>query len=529
MTRLTTSVVGDPLTFRPVTSSIVRKSKDGDVNVVILFFGTHYNVKMDGIIQLDTGGDVEPGTSSIGVNNGLLEVDCQREVGGSGHAFVKGSFSSFTYFYPGLKIKGHLKLDETSHSAPVPELEGHYHFADLLSDDALGFVLKRNENECRFTMVETVDGVDTELFGEDLAALVDEVFFEFVFLENGKCKLYFFSDYGTQNQSKTRKWIGDLKARIGECNVTIHNHNAEEVLHTVSSDFIYIEYPKIFLKFDRAPEDRFIGNIQMFDDMNSVDEADWSRVRSRDRGFVGNRVIENGMVRMIIKTDDPVIEIYGWNYEAAIPSWEKVLTILPNADSGSKSIRVQNIVFEYFSIAQIKGVINFGTSVYSFIMSRGDPYITFLSTDKKKFMFTSEKSRFAVDMDSGDYTLANTVSSGSPVVRANAEETLSGFTMLDNWYAVYNHSVDKDVVGWISNAVQPNEFKIMDKLTHLEYEVTYDKRGNIFGVGVLPSFPTNLVGGIPFPFTVNTQDRYVKWRANEAILAFKEIEIIRRR
>lgn len=645
MTRLTFAVAGDPLTFRPVTSSIVRQSKDGPVNVVIMLFGTHYNVHMGGILQQNIKGDIDENTASMLVNNGFLELKAELETAGVTIAELIGTFSSFMYFYPGLKIEGHLKLSETTHATPVPVFEGQYRFKDLLSEDELQFVLSRGENNLTFKLVEIVDGVSNDLFTEALAGGVTEVYFEFVFLERGKSKLYFFSDYGTQNQTKTRKWIGDTDAKVGECNVTIRHLNAEEDLKTVSSDLILLKYPEIFLKFDREDDQLFVGRIKMWDDNNDPVEDNWSRVRSRDHKFVGNRVIENGMIRVIIKTTDPIMEIWGWNFNT-INQWEKSMTILLDSDNDVKPLKIQNVVFEFFNDAQVKVEFNFGTSIYSFLMTRGDPYITVLNKQKTKLKFESDKNRFVGDFKDqhNGYTLKNTAESGNPItkkasgtatctsvvagntitingvqytavtgakadntefsvdggdnacaadladsinndVRVGTDEpditvdatvnnnvvtieaaaggisgnnitlaqtggniTLSGgvltggaatggsgtesltnFLMNDNWVSVYNHDVSNEIVGWISNMFKPTQIDITELGGKVQYVLTYPIKGGVFGVGVLPSFPSNQVGGVPFPFVVGTQDKYVKWRANEALLAFKEVETFKRR
>ena len=78
MTRLSIAVTGDALTFRPVTSSLIRASKDGNVNVVILLFGSHYNISMDGILQQDSTGDIEDNTKLIAVNNSNLELTLEQ-------------------------------------------------------------------------------------------------------------------------------------------------------------------------------------------------------------------------------------------------------------------------------------------------------------------------------------------------------------------------------------------------------------------------------------------------------------------
>lgn len=529
MTRLTIAVAGDPLTFRPVTSSLVRKSKDGNVSVVILLFGSHYNISMAGILQQDSTGDIEDNTKSIASSNSNLELKLEQKSGGATIANLIGTYSSFMYFYPGLKIRGHLKLPITSHVVTVPTLIAEYHFKDLLSKDELIFRLTLLENNLKFDLIETVNTVENILYTEALDALKDEYYFEFGFNINGKSRFYKLDNFETETQTRVRKFIGDLKAKIGECNVSMHGHNSEQVLRILSSDLILLEYPEIFLKFDRTSIERFIGQIKMYDDMNTIVEADWQQIRSRDYKFIGNRVIENGMIRIIINTSNPNIEIWGWNYEALVPVWEKVMTLITDADNGSKSLKIQNIKFEYFSKLQIKADINFGTSVYSLIMTRGDPYITLLNKNKLKFKFKSAKNRMGADFTTGNYNLSNTFINGNPTVRALSTETLSGFTLNDNYFGIYNDSDINAIVGWMSNIVQSTSIKIDIVGSDTEYEFTYPRVGNIFGIGVLPSFPTNLVGGVPFPFVVGTQDKYIKWLANESVLSFRELETIKRR
>ena len=645
MTRLTINVVGDPLTFRPVTSSIVRESKEGNVNVVIMLFGTHYNIKMDGILQQDTSGDISGQT--ITVADSEVALTMQRSMGGTGTAELIGSFSSFMYFFPGLKLKGHLKLSETSHGPVVPELEGNYTFIDLLSEDKLIFRLIRDELNLRFETVEEVSGVEHIIYSENLAVGIDEIFFEFVYLEQGRSKLFTYEDYAKLTQVKTRKWIGNVTAKIGECNVSIRHKNSEEVEHTVNSDLVFLQYPEIFLKFDRDSTDRFIGHVRMFDDNNSAVEADWGQIRSRDYKFIGNRVIENGMIRVIVNTMNPVIEIWGWNIVATIPTWVKCMSIVPESTTGVQPLKVQNVIIEYFTSAQIKVEVNFGTSLYTFIMSRGDPYITMLEKAKLNFRFHSGKSRFIGDFadQANGYTAENSFEGGTPlavaasgtvtlvgvvnldtitvngivytgvtgakadntefsvdgsdtvdaadlvdsivndvrqgVTKTNIDltaanvsnvvtitakaggiggnlidlassdggrlavsgalftggadtggtgvETLTGFTLEDNWFAVYNEDSNEDLIGWISNIINPTAIDMVFNSPDVEYKFTYPRAGNIIAIGVLSGVPTSLIGNTPTPFVVGTQDKYVKWRANEAVLAFKEAESIKRR
>lgn len=529
MTRLTLSATGDPFTFRPVTSSIVRKSKDGNVDVIIMLFGSHYNISMNGILQQNSSGDIDTDTQSIDVDDSYLELDTQKKTAGGDVAELIGSFSSFMYFYPGLKIKGNLKLDSTSSILPVPMFRGSYQFKDLLGGDELIFRLTLQEDNLLFEVVEIVDTVETVVHSEELDSEVDSVFFEFEFNVNGKSRLYLFEEYGTLEQVKTRKWFGNLKAQLGECNVSVHNFNDTTELKKVSSDFLFLEYPQIFMKFDRTVQERFTGQVKMFDDNNSVVESEWLQIRSRDYKFVGNRIIENGMIRIIVKTNNPNIEIWGWNYNLDEPRWERTMVLEVSSDDNIRSFQLQNIKFEYFTKLQVKCDINFGTSLYSILMTRGDPYITMLNKGKLKFKLTSGKDRMGADFTEGNYSLLNTSVNGSPAVRNVDQETLSGYSLKDNYFGFYNSDSDNEVVGWMSNILEATEIEIVDKTEYLEYTFTYPRKGNIFGIGVLPSYSSNLVGGIPLPFVIANQDEYIKWRANEALLSFREVETFKRR
>ena len=187
---------------------------------------------------------------------------------------------------------------------------GNMFFKDLLNENAIIFELVREQDNIVFSFKQVNDAGISVLYTEDLARRTDEFNFEMEFFTNGKSKLYKHLDYGTTDQSRSRVWIGDITAKVGECNVTIENSNSENVLRKVSSDYLFLKYNKIFTKFDRDAAERFIGKIAMFDTVTEgiPVEDNWHEVRTRDYNFTGDRVIENGMIRIIIRSSNPVIE-----------------------------------------------------------------------------------------------------------------------------------------------------------------------------------------------------------------------------
>jgi len=685
MVRMTIAQCGDPLTFRPVTSSLIRESKDGDIQVVTNLLGSHYNITMDGILQSSMVGNANV-DHYLKVEQSKLKLGVRKD--GAIIPTKTAAFSSFMYMYPDLTIKGHLQLSESKDSiGPPPLYEIYYLFEDLLSKDAILFYLTRDATKAIFQLVESISGIETILYTVNLATDLKEINFEFVYLENGKSKLYTYTNYLRSNQTRDRVWIGDIKAKVGECGVSANISNeSSSVMKEFISEYMYLYYPNVYLKFDR--EDlacKFIGGIRMWDDMNSLVESEWFEIFSRDYNFVGNRVIENGMIRIIIKTNNPEIEIWGWDYNDS-EAWEKVGSILVDSDAGDVSLKVQNIAIRHFSIVQTEIDCNFGTSVYRVLMTKGDPYISLVNQTNTKFRFKSAKTRMGGDFDnkfemlfntlsvdnvqeldgtntrlaqritniniqgkklkyaivrlkksasptgsaqlkirktsddtviatsansqdvslvslhvdgedikftfadevvsneevymsleggtySGtnkiawlgvntgdsdngvaykyaggwtvltgkdfrgliayekiiDYSLANTYDDGNLTIRSVATETINNFGLKDNYFAWYNHTLADDVLGFMSNFIQPDSILFENFVSYIKYTFTYPSVGNTFGVGVLPSYPSNLVSGIPFPFIVTSQDNYIKWRGNEAIWAFKEIETFRRR
>ena len=100
--------------------------------------------------------------------------------------------------------------------------------------------------------------------------------------------------------------------------------NESTTVKHVQSDFFYVHYPIVYLSYDATPDDILIGQIVLYDDNNSIDIDARDRIISRDYNFKGNRIIENGIIRMIITTENPTIELWGYNYGLTVPLMGKV-------------------------------------------------------------------------------------------------------------------------------------------------------------------------------------------------------------
>ena len=532
MTRLTFGVSGNPLTFRPVTSSITRTTDAGDINIIILLLGTDYNIKMTGILQHTTTGDIDDTYDDIKVEDGYLHIQAKRLTNQPETAENIGTFSSFMYFMPGFNVVGNLRLDESSTPNSLTEYIGGYKFVDLLTKDEIRFEISRGIANNTVNFIERVSGVDTVIYTEELGVGIKEYDFKFQYLKQGKSIFKKIENYKTETETATQVWKGDITAKVGECRVSTYCRNESTDSLDFSSDYMLINYPNISIRYDEVVENRFNGRIKMYDDNNLNDEESWTRIRSRDYSFTGNRVIQNGLIRIIIKSIKPEIDIYGWNLE--LEAWEKSHTMMVDSDAGDKSIAIQNISIEYFNSAQLRMVCSFGTSVYKLAITRGDPYVALNTITNSKLRIKSQANRMGADFKSGttlaeNYTLTKTGTKGSPVVRDASVETLDDFTLLDNYFGFYNNDSLNEICGFMANAVNPTEIEIKIIGDDIIYTFTYPMTGNIFGLGVLESNPSNLSGTTPLPFVIGKQDKYIKWRANESLFVFKEIDTFRRR
>lgn len=529
MTRLTIAVSGDNETFAPVSSALIRRTKSGPLNVVIMFFGTDYNISMAGVLQSTTKGNVINDTISVADSKVKLEA----QSGNTEDATLIGGFTSFMYFYPKLKIRGHLEISESSDSTtPMPNLEGNYQFTDLVTGNVLKFNLRRKLANNVFELIKIIDGVSTVIADVELPAGVLEYDFEFRYLENGKSKLFNVT-YSTKGlMTFKREWIGNLGFNPAECsvNVSLTNGSATTLKH-MKSDSIFLKYPNIYLGYDPVDgESYFTGQIIVYDDINSVNEDDWVRVISRDYQFIGNRIIENGIIRIVITTNKPIIELYGWNYTKEIPGWEYTGKMIPLSDDLEESIKLQSVLIDHINVNQIRLKVNFGSTIYVIRMSRGSPFINIFSTASRNIKIVVPATRFIGDfMTENNYDLKSSFTKGNPIFRNAVEEEITNVDPNDNYWGWYTSTLASEVVGWLSNFIKPTKIKIKRVELGLEFLFTYDKSVNILGFGVLPGSPSNVVNDVPLPFAIGNIDDYVKWRANEAMVSFRQDNFLRRR
>ena len=526
MAHISISPPGNSDTFTPLAKSYDRSSKDGPIPVVNFLIGSHYNARIGGEMSITSIGDIATDTTKI--VSGKLEIAAKAN---TGTVEKIATFNSFIYFFPGVRIVGQLELaDETG----VIE-RARYEFQDLATNDKLIIDLESGAANANLVLREEVDGVETDLVTQALTTPNKTVFFELDFLEDGVTKLHFLETGGT----KTRIFNGTLKADLAESKVSCRLITDHTSVETIKSDFLWIFYPNTFISYDVALVDRLKGKVRIFDTDNKSLEADWIEVFAGDHPFTGERVIENGLIRVRFR-DTPAMEVWGWDGSA----WASIGVVTPVDTDKSLSTTLHDVIFEKFNNAQTKMIVKYGIVDHIVDLRRGNPYV-YISSNSKEMRVDITKARVALSTDVvtdiPDFNQENTDNTNrgnpldlsptnNPFVFTDDSNVNTGLLLLDdNWISWYDLVAD-DTIGWMAFGERPTSMSftatsstVMDKI-----EIGFPKKARI-GLGVLTTTPNIIVAGIPTPFTVGVQDAYVKFRANESVCNFNQRMFLRKK
>ena len=558
MTRITVAGPKDVSKFQPLGKVYNRSTKDGSIPIATFLVGSHYQVNPNGILDSTTDGTYMTSNTLTTSSSKLNITGKTSQVGQIGKNI--GSFSSFTYLYPKTKIVGHSELAiSTSSLSPRPTHRLRHKFEDIATTDSLivdwGLNAAGTANE--LTLKQTIDGVESTVATYTASAGITEINWELRYLEEGVTKFF----YKTPSGTRTRLFKGTTNADIAECKVSAEYWTTETTLRTVNSDFLFIWYPIIHLNYQGSISNYLLGNCKVYDTKGSDTEANWIRVYSGDHEFSGDRVIENGLLRIRI-TSDPKVKFYGWNTTSS--SYEYTGALNPIDSNGNLSTNLNDVLFKQLTKSRMKFTIKFGVIDYEVDLHRGWPHARIV-LNSKQCRFETSKGRFATSSDYDNNKLLNwnqktsddsgkgnplnlsaasfqdcfqptafqtSIGTGvNPYNFTNDTNTDSGLQNIDdNWFAFYDAGQADDTVGFIGVLKKPTGLQLKaSTTTALEYaNFTFDKK-MIIGVGILQASISSQVSGIPLAFHIGNQDQYVKWRANESIVGFGQKQFSRRK
>jgi len=524
-------------TFSPLAKAFDRTTKGGTVPVVNFLIGSHYNAAIGNEMTFDSTGNID--SDSVIVNDGDLEI-AGKSTDGTDVTKIS-SFSPFMYFYPGLKIVGHLEL-------PQAVLLGlnydriRYEFQDLATLDTLQIDFETGVINPQVIFREIINGVPTVLSTTQMSISTTEIYFELDFLDEGITKFYLIDK--TAAGTKTRVYRGTLIANIAESKVACILLTNQTTIKTVKSDFIWIFYPKIFLSYDVALSTRLLGRVQVFDTIITADtdETNWREVFSSDHEFTGDRIIENGIVRLWFKPTLPGMSVYGWDGSAYILTTD----VIPRSSQGDLGTTLHDIIFERFNNTQVVLNVKYGILEHIINLRRGTPYCR-ISATSNKFRINTTKERIVLSTKTTateipDFNQQNTDNTNrgnplnlsptvNPFIFTNDSNVNTGLQLLnDNYISWYNTSTAAETVGFIGFMERPIACTVTATDATTLSNITWGFTNLFVGtIGVLTGPTDTSISGILTIFAMGDDDTYVKYRANEGIWGFDQRMALRRK
>ncbi len=559
MTRISVAGPVGVSKFQPLGKVYNRTTKEGSVPVVTFLMGSQFNVNPNGIVDATTDGTYMTGNTLTTSSSKLNLAGKSTQSGQTGKNIA--SHTSFTYLYPKTKIVGHSELAISSSSlSPKPVHKIRYKFEDIATNDALMIDWELNVatgTSAILKLNQIKDGVESTLASYVADAGITEMNWELRYLEEGVTKLF----YKTPSGARTRLFKAPTTADLAECKVSTEYWTSETTLRTVKSDYIFIWYPTVHVQYQGTLANQLLGNCKVFDTVGQEDETKWVRVYSGDHDFTGDRIIENGLLRMRV-TSDPRVKFYGYNTTAS--TYQYVGALNPVSSQENFSTALQDVIFEQMTRSRMKFVVKFGIIDYVVDFHRGSPYAR-VRMNSKRVRFETNKARLALSSDYANNKLINwnqktsddtgkgnplnlsattfqscfqtnafqtSISTGvNPYDFTNDTNTDTGIQNIDdNWYAVYNTNQAADTVGFVGVLKQPIALQVKatsaTELAHLDF--TFDKIISI-GVGILEASTASTISDIPLAFHIGNKDSYVKWRANESVLSYGQRQFSRRK
>jgi len=454
-----------------VDPTYYRSSKDGDIPIVALFGGDEFvGEVLEGQWLKGDDGHIQ-GPFSAKINNGYLELTGKSDVSGTWRA---GWVSSTTKvpLLDDLIVDIHLSLEGLTDSD-----ENRFHV--FLSDSGNGSNPSKGQNFLRLILRATTTTyyiqVEKKVNGTITYPLLwtevtnKEGTFRIKFEENkpghNHTHIYYHDGAGSVDES-TDEIPGSpfqLNLGIDQAYVGYFFESTETTNRTVSSDFVRITYPDFSVRYDLDDSDYQSGNrgeVVVWDTMNSDDEDDWVRVFDPSHKFVGDCIVENGLVRLLV--DDSAsqgLKIYYWDGQ-----WTLAMKGFQRPTDSDRYVYFKRLV--KVTPEECKVLVRMSTSPES-LNEYADFYLTLRrgkydvivegveSSDKDFVTFDPENIRFSyiqdekvVDADLTSIHIQNTNPSdnflmgfhpSSPVITGFASTKLgTAFRMLNSeFYNVY--------------------------------------------------------------------------------------------
>ncbi|MHA1613232.1 MAG: hypothetical protein ACTSYJ_00120 [Candidatus Thorarchaeota archaeon] len=309
----------------PVDWSFTRDGKDGAEVIVPLFGGDEFiGEVLEGNWQKGFSTNMTgPFTAKLN-GSGFVELTGQSTADGTwGSGWI--SSQSKVPLLDDIVIDVHLKIDNIT-STEGAQIEIY------LSEDGTGsnpagdnyirIILRAITTGYRIYIDKMVNGSTAILLGwTDVTNNEGTVRIRIQENKSGHRHTHFYYHDGVGDVDESTDEVSgspfqlDLPIDSGYVGLKLATSTAES--HTVSSDFIRVTYPDFKVVYDLDDVDVNKGDVKVWDTMGSSDEFDWQRVFDVNHQFVGDCVVENGLIRLRIKHGQIYgLELYYWNGSA---------------------------------------------------------------------------------------------------------------------------------------------------------------------------------------------------------------------
>ena len=306
----------------PVDWYFYRHGKDGSDVIVPLFGGDEFvgEVLEGNWLKGDDGSIQGPFTAKLNGSGGLELTGKSDNAGTWRYGWI--SNKSKIPFLDDLTIDVHLRLP--SHASAYG-FQIEFHISNSISgnphyhSDEIRLVLLTDVSAYKIRITKTVKGeTSTLLF--DTPVTNSEGIFRIKFEENksghNHTHIYYHDGSGVIDESVDEvsgsPFSLDLAINFGYPHFEIGT--GETTNRTVSSDFVRVTYPDFKVVYDLDDVDVNKGDVKVWDTMGSSDEFDWQRVFDVNHQFVGDCVVENGLIRLWINGGTHQgLKFYWWN------------------------------------------------------------------------------------------------------------------------------------------------------------------------------------------------------------------------
>ena len=524
MARLSVGVPTGATNITPKGSTLNRPAQDGTQKIIQLLLGSNFKINLEGDYYEATTGSIVGGTVQVDTDDSRLKVTGAGAALGS-YATQVFRFDDKVYMYPGTRLRVNQKMPTAT---PNDTVRVSFKLIDDSTDDKLYMELQGEAAGSKQQLRQEIDGTQSHLYSGTFGALT-EISWEYRHKDQGMSKLYL-DDSLDGNYNKV--WTGTVGADLRTCKAEFALETQDNVSREVSSDFIFAFYPNFTADYDIDDDDKFKGDCKTFDTLGESNSDDWIQVYSPDHVFTGNRVIQNGHIRIIFNGID--IDVYAY----ADGAYTYTHRVRYRDKKNAVATSLFDVVFRRLTTSQIALTIKYNNGDAAVDLRRGNPYARL--TMAKYIEVNTSKSRMCIPGTIQYYRQNKCHDEGNPLVIGSNPYTFTndtnadtGIQLMDSRYIGLFDQAANDKAGFVSFLKRPTSMQVdATSSTDLGTITAGFALPASLGVGVLvanfnvDTSSNSRVDGISED---SANDTYFKYRADESQYSFRQKHSVKKR